>query len=142
MTENEIFERLTTLYPGQQPATLEVTAALADLFDVTHRLDDIALMQALYQWRYVLTTLGPDGMTLAGMLDYEHTELPGVKLCQRADWMSVREQAALLHLVGVSGEEKGIMWENLIPLETRAGIVWLWPEGEYAVVEGVPLYVD
>lgn len=139
---DKTFDKLKKLYPGQQPAMIDVTAALADLYDVTDRLDDIALMQALYQWRYVLTNLGPDGMTLAGMLDYEHPELSGVKLCKRANWMRVREEAALLHLVGISGEEKGIMWENLIPLETRAGIVWLWPEGEYAVVEGVPLYVD
>lgn len=142
MTEQEAYERLTKLFPGHQPAMLEVTAALADLFDVTHRLDDIALMQTLYQWRYVLTALGPHGMTLTGMLDYEHAELPGVKLCQQANWMSVRENGALLHLVADSGDARGMVWENLIPLETRAGIVWLWPEGEYAVVEGVPLHVD
>lgn len=142
MTEQEAYERLKELYPGQLPEHLEVTAVLADLFDATDRLDDIALMQALYQWRYVLTALGPSGMTLNGMLDYEHAELPGVKLCRRADWMSVREHGALLDLVGVSGDAKGIVLENLIPLVTAQGVAWLWPEGEYAVVEGVPLYVD
>lgn len=142
MTEHEATDRLLALYPGQKPEALEITATLVELFDLTHRIDDIALMQALYEWRYVLTKLGPEGLTLAWMLDYEHAELPGVKLCKRADWMSVREHGALLHLFADSGDARGMMWENLIPLETPAGIVWLWPEGGYAVVEGVPLYVD
>lgn len=139
MTKTEAIQRLSELYPSSSADTLEILAETAIEFDVTDYLDVAPLMQTLHEWRAVLATLGPEGLTLAGMLSYEWIDYPGIPLCKRIDGVTV-DASGETPAVRTADDEPDIT--GFVPLETPNGLVWLRESGRWAIVEGVVLRVD
>lgn len=139
MTKNEAIQRLIELYPSNNSDDMEVLAEIAVEFGVTDYLDVAPLMQTLHEWRAVLATLGPEKLTLAGMLAYEWIDYPGVKLCKRAEGVSVNADGET-PVVQTGADEPDIT--GFVPLETPHGVVWLRETGRWAIVEGEVLRVD
>lgn len=70
----------------------------------------------------MLATLGPEGLTLAGMLSYEWLDYPGIQLCKRIEGATVDTSRAV-PTVRTAGDEPDIA--GFVPLETPNGLVWL-----------------
>lgn len=139
MRKTEVLERLSELYPSNDTDALGFLAETVIEFGVVDYLNIAPLMQTLHEWRAVLATLGPEGLTLAGMLDYEWIDYPGVKLCHRVDGVSVNADGET-PVVQTGADEPDIA--GFVPLKTPHGVVWLREAGRWAIVEGEVLRVD
>jgi hypothetical protein len=141
MTDQEIADQLAELYPNSGPKELLTElAAVVNQFDLTEHMHVTPLMQTLVQWRFVLKKLGPEGLTLEGMLSYEFDGLPGVQLCRRVD-RPIKYDGDMPFLPSqYPSEEPDIT--GFVPIQAPDCIAWLREQGSYAIIDGVPLKVD
>lgn len=148
MTTDEVLARLIELHPSSDPHALADVAPLVVEFGYEGLTEFPEAIATLYEWRAVLATLGPDGMTLKGMLNYEWHQMPGVRLCQRIETFEVRtgsDDVPYLDPPAWMKEDGAQPVTGFRPIPARRakeGVVWLRQQGGYAVVDGVPLRMD
>lgn len=139
----DIQSRLLKLYPDADPTALRDIAPLLVEFGCEDLIEYRELVATVYEWRAVLATLGPGGMTLQGMLGYEWHELPGVQLCRRVHDSVRWGPDGVPYLDGADSAPPLTGFRPLPPaMPGEEPRVWLREQGGFAVVDGVALKVD
>lgn len=146
MNEHQAAQRLIELHPNSDPRTIRELAPLVIEFDCVDLMDLDVLLATLHKWRDVLTTLGSSGMTVDGLLNYEYPNLPGLKLCQRLEGVTIEKDEGNITYLQPSPalcEDGAPLISDFFPVPAAndEGLVWLRVQGSYAIVDGVPLLV-